>query len=115
MRRSGETLGRPRVLHGVAPEIQEEKVDVLDLIRSGAHELLGRHSVRHVTTDAQPALVRLGDDDGHERGVERAIHLDLDVAQIRVPIDPRACAIGIGHEDLRRAGEWAGTIHESRE
>lgn len=77
----------------VAPESQEEKVDVLELVRTGSYEFVGCHALRHVAAHTQSAPVRFRDDHRNERRVERAVDLDLLVSKICITIHPGARAV----------------------
>ena len=110
----GKARRGARLLH-VGHEVEKDEVHVLDLVGSVAHELVGRHSRWDVAADAQAALVGFVDDDGNEFRLDRAVDLDLHIAEIGVVVNPLASLFRRGGKDFDRALIGAGTVDESGE
>jgi hypothetical protein len=53
------------------------------------------------------------DDGGHQLGIERAVELDLDVAELGVVVHGRERLLLGVHQDLGGAGVGAGAVHEA--
>jgi len=68
-------------------EVEEDEIHMLYFVGPIADELFRDHSGRHVAAHAQPALVSLLGDEGHQFGLHRAVDFYLYVAEVGIPID----------------------------
>ena len=85
-----ERAGVRRVLH-VRHEVEEQEVDVLDLVVALAHRLLRPSCPLGMwPLTRMPVLVCVLGDDGHQLRIERAVDLDLHVAELGVVVDRSA-------------------------
>ena len=112
--RLDEARGRAR-LGDVGHEVEEDEIHVLDFVGAVAHELFGCHARGHVAADAQSALVRLVDDDGHKFRLHRAVNLDLHVAEVGVVIDALPRFFRGRGEHFDGPLEGAGAVDQSGE
>jgi hypothetical protein len=62
-------------------EIQEHHVDVLDFVVATAHGLFGGHEGRHMAAEAHAVFVGTLGDGRHPARIDRAVKLDLHVAE----------------------------------
>ena len=68
-------------------EVQDEKVDVLDLVIAEPDTLVGGHFGGNVSADAKAVLVGFVDDGGDEGRLDGAVDFDLHVAETFVVVD----------------------------
>src|SRR5216684_3435463 len=62
----------------------------------------------------RPRLVCLRDNHGHQLRLDRAVDLDLHVAEAGVVVNALASLLGRGGQYLDRPLKWSGAINESR-
>src|SRR5580704_15049078 len=85
---------------------------MLDFIDAVANELFGNHPRRHVSADAQAALVRFLHDHRHQFGFDGAINFDLDIPEVRVTIHTLAGFFRSSCKNFDGTLVWAGTVDE---
>ena len=109
----GEAVHIARLLHLVEEKVEHDEVEMLDLVGTGGHELMGAHERGYVPADPHPARMRLGGDEGHDCRWHRGVDLDLAVAVIGIPVDiPRG--IGRGADThFGRAGERSLSVDDA--
>ncbi len=63
---------------------------MLDFVEAKFHALRCNHVGGDVAADAQAVFVRFVNNYGNEFGLDRAVHFDLDVAELDVIVDGRS-------------------------